>query len=164
MGVEIERKFLTTNDSWRHGVVGFAYCQGYLLSASGRTVRVRIAGERAFITIKGPVAGISRAEFEYPIPLEDARQLFFLCQGPLIEKTRFKLFTEDHLWEVDEFHGANAGLIMAEVELTHPDETVILPSWIGEEVTGDRRYYNSSLSLHPYSEWREGCAESVSIN
>lgn len=162
MGMEIERKFLIANDSWRPGAKGLPYAQGYLSRGKGNTVRVRIAGEEAFLTIKGPVLGISRPEFEYSIALEDARQLLLLCEGPLIEKTRFKIFAENHLWEIDEFHGDNEGLIVAEVELSAPEETVILPPWIGREVTGENRYYNSNLTLHPFREWhREEAAQAV---
>lgn len=155
MGTEIERKFLTVRDSWRHEACGTRYSQGYISRSNGHTVRIRIAGEEGFLTIKGPVIGISRAEFEYAIPTADARQLMAFCEGSFIEKTRFKIFDSGHLWEVDEFHGANAGLVLAEVELSHPDEKVLMPQWIGKEVTGDPRYYNSNLTLHPYQEWDE---------
>lgn len=158
MGIEIERKFLIAHDSWRHGVTGIAYGQGYILRGSGRTVRVRIAGEKAFITIKGPVIGISRAEFEYSIPTEDARELLLLCESPLIEKTRYKIHVEGHIWEIDEFHGENDGLIVAEVELSHPEEPISFPSWLGKEVTGDSRYYNSNLTIHPYRGWDHECS------
>jgi len=162
MGMEIERKFLVTDDSWRSGAKGVPYAQGYLSRGKGNTVRVRIAGEEAFLTIKGPVVGISRPEFEYPIPVEEARDILPLCEGPLIEKTRFKIFAENHLWEIDEFHGDNEGLIVAEVELSIPEETVILPPWIGREVTGENRYYNSNLTLHPFRAWsQEGAALAV---
>ena len=161
MGMEIERKFLLTGDSWRHEARGVSYSQGYISRGTGRTVRVRIAGEEAFLTIKGPVNGISRAEFEYQIPVEDARQLLTLCEGPLIEKTRFRIFEMGHLWEIDEFHGANNGLVVAEVELSAPDEAVLIPSWVGSEVTEDPRYYNSNLTQHPYGEWQKNDAEAV---
>ncbi len=154
MGVEIERKFLVANDSWRVEAKGTPYAQGYLSRGKGSNVRVRIAGEIGFLTIKGPVVGISRPEFEYRIPLEEARQLLLLCEGPIIEKTRFKVFSEDHLWEIDEFHGDNDGLIVAEVELSDPEEPVIFPSWLGKEVTGEERYYNSRLTIHPYKDWQ----------
>jgi CYTH domain-containing protein len=118
-------------------------------------VRIRIAGDEAFLTIKGPVSGISRAEFEYPIPLEDARHLLKLCEGPIIQKHRFAILHQGHCWEVDEFEGANSGLIVAEIELKNPEETVPHPDWLGKEVTGDPRYYNSNLTNHPYSQWRD---------
>lgn len=162
MGIEIERKFLIAEDSWRLQAVGISYAQGYLSRGTGRTVRVRIAGEEAYITIKGPVRGISRLEYEYQIPVKDARELLLLCEGPLIEKTRYRIFTEGHLWEIDEFHGENAGLVIAEVELADPQESVIFPSWLGTEVTGDARYYNSNLTMHPYCDWRQKDSDSLS--
>lgn len=159
MGMEIERKFLIANDSWRPGAKGIPYAQGYLSRGRGNTVRVRLAGEEAFLTIKGPVVGISRPEFEYSIPVAEARELLSLCDGPLIEKTRFKIVAEGHLWEIDEFHGENDGLFVAEVELNDPNEEVLLPPWLGKEVTGEARYYNSNLTVHPYQEWKEQSAE-----
>ena len=155
MGVETERKFLVTGEDWRHLGRPVAYAQGYLQRGSGRTVRVRLAGEEAYLTVKGPVTGITRQEFEYPIPVEDAKEMLGLCEGPVIQKTRTKIRIGSHLWEVDEFSGENAGLIIAEVELSDPLEIVDPPSWIGEEVTGDPRYYNSNLTVHPYREWRD---------
>jgi CYTH domain-containing protein len=154
MAVETERKFLVRGDDWRSMGRAVPYAQGYLQRGTGRTVRVRIAGEEAFLTVKGPVTGISRQEFEYQVPVEDARIMLTLCDGPVIEKTRTKIPHGDHLWEVDEFLGDNAGLIVAEVELSDPDEKVALPSWIGVEVTGDPRYYNSNLTVNPYRTWR----------
>lgn len=156
MGVEIERKFLLADDSWRHGAVGIAYAQGYLSRGTGRTVRVRIAGEKSFLTIKGPVSGITRDEFEYQIPLEDARKMIPLCDGEIIQKTRYRIPFSNHVWEIDEFHGANQGLLVAEVEMRDPHEIVTLPSWVGAEVTGDPRYYNSALVSKPYSSWSCG--------
>jgi len=156
MGVEIERKFLIaagSEDVWRHGVEGVPYAQGYLSRGNGRTVRVRIAGTKAFITIKGPVTGISRPEFEYEIPVEDARQMLSLCDGPVIEKIRHRILHGRHVWEVDEFLGENTGLTVAEVELANAEDSVEMPSWIGKEVTGDPRYYNSNLTIHPYRLW-----------
>jgi adenylate cyclase len=153
MSLEIERKFLLLNDSWRQASKALPYTQGYLSRGGARTVRIRTAGDKAFLTIKGPVVGISRAEFEYAIPPEDARQMLQLCEPPLIEKTRHTIFASGHLWEIDEFHGANEGLLVAEVELDQADEEISLPCWIGKEVTGDPRYYNSNLGTHPYSAW-----------
>ena len=153
MGMEIERKFLVSSDLWRIGALPILYAQGYLSKDAVRTVRIRIAGTKGYLTIKGPVSGISRTEFEYSIPLEDAQQLLDLCIGPIVEKNRHKILFEGHLWEVDEFLGENKGLIMAEVELSHPEESIILPPWIGTEVSGDSRYYNSNLSTHPYLKW-----------
>lgn len=153
MGVETERKFLVTGEDWRFLGRPVPYAQGYLQRGSGRTVRVRIAGDEAFLTVKGPVTGITRQEFEYPVPLEDARTMLTLCEGPVVLKTRTKIRIGSHLWEVDEFSGENAGLVVAEVELSDPEERVDAPSWIGAEVTGDPRYYNSNLTIHPYREW-----------
>ena len=155
MGVETERKYLVTGEDWRLLGRPVSYAQGYLQRGSGRTVRVRLAGEEAFLTVKGPVTGITRQEFEYPIPVEDAQEMLCLCEGPVIQKTRTKIRIGSHLWEVDEFSGENTGLIIAEVELSDPAEIVDPPSWIGEEVTGDPRYYNSNLTIHPYREWRD---------
>ena len=153
MGVEIERKFLVSGQQWRDGAEGTQYLQGYLCRGGGRTVRVRCAGADAYLTIKGPSSGVSRAEYEYPIPKQDALELLELCEGPLIEKVRFAISFEGHLWEVDEFHGSNAGLLLAEVELSQPDEIVAIPAWVGLEVTGDPRYFNSNLSICPYRDW-----------
>ncbi len=154
MGIEIERKFLVNHDGWRSQAAGTLYRQGYLLADQGRTVRVRIAGDRAFLTIKGPSIGLSRAEFEYEIPPSDAEEMLrSLCVSPIIEKNRYVLPIADLIWEIDEFMGANAGLIMAEVELQNEQQAIVLPDWIGEEVSGDRRYYNSYLSQHPFSQW-----------
>ena len=153
MGTEIERKFLTTSDGWQRDAIGIPYVQGYISRGTGRTVRIRIAGDKAFLTIKGAVSGISRAEFEYPIPLDDARELLRLCEGPIIKKKRFHIPFQGHLWEVDLFEGENSGLIVAEVELSHSDENVSLPPWVGREVTGDPRYYNSNLTVHPFCKW-----------
>lgn len=154
MAIEIERKFLVVGDEWRSLGVGTVYRQGYIVSGRGRTVRVRVAGDRAYLTIKGPAAGFSRSEFEYPIPLADATELLdTLCDRPLIEKTRHKIDWAGLVWEVDEFAGENQGLIMAEVELTDPHQSITQPDWIGEEVTGDPRYYNSNLTKYPFTHW-----------
>lgn len=155
MALETERKFLVNSEAWRLLGNTIPYAQGYLSRGSGRTVRVRIAGQEAFLTIKGPVIGITRQEFEYPIPVEDARSMLALCDGPVIEKTRTTIPIGSHVWEVDEFAGENTGLIVAEVELNDPSERVDKPEWVGSEVTGDPRYYNSNLTVHPYGEWRE---------
>lgn len=152
MAIEIERKFLVHGDAWRDAPAIY-YSQGYLNRAKERTVRVRIAGEEAFLTIKGVTAGASRAEFEYPIPLWDARDLLALCEQPLIEKYRRKILFEGFIWEVDEFLGENAGLVVAEIELPSEDMHFTKPAWVGVEVTSDARYYNSALSSHPYSRW-----------
>ncbi|HIK04823.1 MAG TPA: CYTH domain-containing protein [Trichormus sp. M33_DOE_039] len=153
MAKEIERKFLVTDDTWRQLAEGSLYRQGYIAS-QGATVRVRIAGNQGYLTIKGPTVNYSRSEFEYPIPLADAQEMLdTLCVRPLIEKTRYKINLNGLVWEVDEFAGANQGLILAEVELTDESQQIELPNWIGEEVSGDPKYYNSYLVKHPFSEW-----------
>lgn len=155
MALEIERKFLVIDDAWRQQAIGKDYRQGYLTVDPERTVRVRIAGDRGFLTVKGKSQGMSRSEFEYPIPLKEASQLLDqLCLKPLIEKKRYTVEYGGHTWEIDEFSGDNTGLIMAEVELAACDEQVELPPWVGEEVTNDNRYYNASLSRNPYRTWR----------
>ena len=160
MGTEIERKFLV-RDGYRPETPGVAYMQGYLVSGTGgATVRVRLAGDEAFLTIKGPTEGISRLEFEYSIPVKDARHMLKrLAKGFIIEKTRHKVDYAGHTWEIDFFHGENEGLIVAEVELKRPDEPVMLPDWVRAEVSEDRRYANSYLARHPFSTWENpgGC-------
>ncbi len=158
MALEIERKFLVKDDSYKE--LSFAsshICQGYICSERGRTVRVRIRDEKAYLTIKGPSpdGGLSRYEFEYEIPLDDARQLMTLCEPGIIDKTRWLVKSGEHTFEVDEFHGDNDGLVMAEVELQNERETPIIPDFIGKEVTGDRRYYNSQLRRNPYYNWKQ---------
>jgi len=154
MAQEIERKFLLASDQWRSGAEGRLYRQGYLSTDKARTVRVRIVGERGLLTIKGLTRGISRLEFEYDIPLADATRLLDeLCHRPLIEKTRYEVTHGGLTWEIDEFHGDNAGLIVAEVELASEDQDIELPEWVGAEVSGDPRYYNSNLAQHPFSKW-----------
>lgn len=152
MGVEIERKFLVTSDDWRLGARGVDYRQGYLCREKGRTVRVRIAGDQGYLTVKGANRGASRPEFEYPVPLDDARELLGLC-GPLVEKVRYRVPFGGLVWEVDEFRGDNEGLVVAEVELPTEDTVVLLPPWAGAEVTADGRYANSQLSVNPYCRW-----------
>jgi len=153
MGIEIERKFLVTGDAWK-SVEPIPLRQGYLNTDKSRTVRVRTAGSIAFLTIKGLTTNVSRAEFEYPIPLEDAEGLLLLCSDSIIEKQRYTLPIGDLVWEVDEFSGANQGLVIAEVELEFETQKVSLPDWIGVEVSNDLRYYNSSLAKAPFSGWR----------
>lgn len=160
MATEIERKFLIdSNLLERSGQLQMAkrleFRQAYLQRGSdqsdgnGNTVRIRIAGQQAFLTIKGPTTGISRAEFEYNIPLADALQLMSMCNGPAIEKTRYFLQYQNHTWEVDQFHGANTGLWLAEIELDNEAELFASPPWLGKEVTDDVRYHNSALALNP---------------
>jgi adenylate cyclase len=153
MGTEIERKFLVLDQSVLHGSTGISYRQGYLSTDPERTVRVRRAGDHAFLTIKGISEGPSRAEFEYEIPAADAEDLFALCEGPLIEKTRHRIEHAGLTWEVDVFDGKNGGLVLAEVEISSPDTPVAIPGWAGEEVTADPRYYNANLVHHPFQEW-----------
>jgi adenylate cyclase len=155
MGLEIERKFLLKNDNWtKLANKSKIIKQGYLSTEVERTVRVRISDTQAYITIKGKNTGASRAEFEYPIPIEDAYELLSLCQKPLIEKIRYVIPYHDLLWEIDIFEGDNAGLKMAEVELADEDQTITFPDWIGKEVTTDSRYYNSILSTNPFKNWK----------
>lgn len=156
MGTEIERKFWVSGDAWRGLAPGVAYCQGYIPTQDHRTVRVRIAGSQGYLTLKGPVRGMSRSEFEYEIPVVEARQILAeLCDRPLVEKIRYRIPVGQHVWELDEFLGENAGLILAEVELASEVETFERPRWAGVEVTGDRRYYNSYLAQHPFRQWPE---------
>lgn len=151
MSIEIERKFLISGE-FRSGTP--QYCkQGYLSRVPGRTVRVRITDKNARLTVKSLATDLIRQEFEYLIPTEDAEQLLELCEGPLIEKKRWRIPFGDHLWEVDEFLGENAGLIVAEIELNSPEEDFLRPDWIGEEVTHDHRYHNSRLTEHPFQNW-----------
>ena len=153
MATEIERKFLVRNDQWRDGATGVTLRQAYLARDPERAVRVRTSGDRAWINIKGSTQGISRLEFEYEIPLADADEMFALSLDPAIEKTRYLIEHEGHRWELDEFHGANAGRLVAEIELESEDTEFPLPAWAGEEVSDDPRYYNASLSQHPFSTW-----------
>jgi adenylate cyclase len=149
MGTEIERKFLVTDPTITEGREGAVIRQGYLSRAPERTVRIRRRGNRAVITIKGASSRATRAEWEYEIPAADADEMLMLCDGPIIDKTRFVIDVAGRAWEVDVFAGANEGLVMAEVELEAEDAAVVLPAWAGLEVTGDPRYYNASLAQHP---------------
>lgn len=154
MGVEIERKFLVLGKEWKSLGEGTLLRQGYLSSQAERVVRVRIEGDRAVMTIKGKAAGATRGEWEYPLPMEDARVfLDQLCERPIIEKIRYRIVHDGMTWEVDEFMGENAGLVVAEIELESEGQRFAKPDWIGEEVTDDARYYNSNLLKHPYSQW-----------
>ncbi len=154
MGQEIERKFLTRSDSWKEGLKGRLFRQGYLSSVKERTVRVRLVDDLGLLTIKGITRGISRLEFEYRIPADEAAELLEnLCERPLIEKTRYLLDHEGFGWEIDEFHGENAGLVVAEIELENATQDFPRPDWLGEEVSDDPRYFNANLIHHPYSQW-----------
>lgn len=157
MAQEIERKFLVEGDYKSCAYASSRIAQGYLCSDGGRTVRIRIRGDKGYLTIKGPSdqAGISRYEWEKEIPLDEAQELMKLCLPGLIDKTRYLVRSGNHVFEVDEFYGDNQGLVVAEVELGSEDEPFIKPGFIGKEVTGDRRYYNSSLMKHPYKEWKK---------
>jgi len=154
MAKEIERKFLVSDNSWRHWGSGQRYRQGYLSTVKERTVRVRAAGDKGFITVKGSNLGSTRSEYEYEIPLADANEILDgLCERPLIEKIRYRIHLGEMTWEVDEFEGENRGLITAEIELRDENQAISLPAWIGREVTGDPRYFNSNLVAHPFSKW-----------
>ena len=149
---EIERKFLVIGTDWQSATPTY-YCQGYLNRDKHRTVRVRVAGEHGFLTVKGLTSGASRAEFEYTIPLDDAKALLALCEGPLVEKMRHVVEHAGMRWEIDTFLGDNEGLVVAEIELESEAQAITLPEWIGAEITADARYYNSSLSILPYKHW-----------
>lgn len=154
MAVEIERKFLVKSNEWRSLGVGTLYRQGYVSIDKNNTVRVRVVGNQGYLTLKGITTGYSRLEFEYAIPVADALEMLqHLCHGPLIEKTRYKVILDDLVWEIDEFAGDNQGLIVAEVELSDPDQAIAIPSWVGAEVSGDPRYYNANLIQHPFTQW-----------
>jgi adenylate cyclase len=151
MATEIERKFLVDGTQWREPDSGSVFSQGYLSTVKERTVRVRVIGDRGYIAVKGITVDATRTEYEYEIPVDDARfMLAELCEQPIIDKIRYLVEWEGFTWEVDEFRGANAGLVVAEVDL---EQEVSFPPWIGEEVTDDPRYFNSNLIARPYSTW-----------
>ncbi len=154
MATEIERKFLVRGNNWRTNA-GIHVVQGYLSREKEHTVRIRLTGTKAFISVKSTTVGTTRAEFEYEIPVDDGEQLLKLCDQPLIEKTRHIVVYADMTWEIDEFHGANAGLVIAEVELKSEDQSFEKPPWLGIEVTEDPRYYNSNLTVYTYSSWQK---------
>ena len=156
MGMEIERKFLVDQKIWQPGEQGISVRQGYLAGEGPLLVRIRQQDRKAFLTLKGRTTGISRLEFEYEIPMVDAVGLLRLCQQPLVEKVRYVEEFEGHTWEIDRFFGSNEGVMIAEIELTSEDESFARPAWLGREVSGDSRYYNSNLIQHPYSEWKDG--------
>ena len=157
MAYEIERKFLVRGDYSSHVFKSFPILQGYLSLTGTSVVRVRIKGDAAFITVKSSLVEgeITRHEWEYEIPLPDAREMLSLCGEGVIDKTRHLVQAGDHVFEVDEFHGENDGLVIAEVELESEGEQFERPHWLGEEVTGNVRYYNSYISIHPYKEWKD---------
>lgn len=153
--VEIERKFLVDNKLWEEfpKPEGILYLQGYLHADTALTVRVRVAGDHGYLTVKGKTTGISRPEFEYEIPVREAEEMIRLLATGTVEKVRTRVMHAGRVWEVDEFLGENRGLMLAEIELTHEEEPFDKPGWAGEEVTGDERYYNAFLARHPYSRW-----------
>jgi adenylate cyclase len=154
MGREIERKFLVCSDAWKSEATSErSLRQGYLAIDSGSNVRVRTDGERAWLTIKGRGEGITRPEFEYEIPAADAAPLLDLCQNRMVEKKRHLVPVGDRTWEIDEFSGENIGLVVAEIELPDEGTAFALPAWLGAEVTGDPRYLNASLAVHPFARW-----------
>jgi CYTH domain-containing protein len=154
MGREIEKKFLVKGDAWRGLAKGAACRQGYLNSAKERTVRIRTIDDRAFLTVKGFTTGAARSEYEYEIPLADGNAILdALVEKPIIEKIRYKVPFAGLTWEIDEFSGDNAGLIVAEVELESEGQIFQRPEWVGEEVTADPRYFNSNLIKNPYTQW-----------
>ncbi|HEX8955628.1 MAG TPA: CYTH domain-containing protein [Burkholderiaceae bacterium] len=153
MGREIERKFLVRGTDWKQGASVTVMRQGYLSTDPGRVVRVRVEGDQAALTIKGKSVGAVRGEWEYAIPVADAEELLALCQRPLIEKSRYRVEHGGMLWEIDEFRGDNAGLVVAEIELESEGQAFEKPHWAAEEVTQDARYYNSNLLRHPYKDW-----------
>jgi adenylate cyclase len=154
MGTEIERKFLVKGGDWRTLAEGIDYRQGYLSTKKERTVRIRTIGSKGFLTIKGKNRGVTRLEYEYEIPSQDANELLdTLCLQPLIEKKRYTIEYKGNIWEVDEFFNENKGLIVAEIELSSEQESFVKPAWIGSEVSDDSRYFNSSLIHKPFSSW-----------
>lgn len=154
MGKEIERKFLVKDSTYKKLCSGKLYKQGYLFSNPDKTVRVRLVDNKGFLTIKGKGNGLTRDEFEYEIPSADAEEILQkMCHKPFIEKTRYTYSYMGHTWEIDEFHGENEGLVVAEIELENEDENFEVPEWIGEEVTYDKKYFNSNLIKNPYKNW-----------
>ena len=154
MGIEIERKFLVVGEQWRTAT-GSLIAQGYLNRDKARSVRVRLSGENAYLTIKGPSVGVMRPEFEYPIPVRDAQEMLALCDGPVVQKVRHLVPFAGLTWEVDEFLGDNAGLVVAEIELTTEKQIFERPAWLGQEVSDDPRYFNSNLATAPFCGWRD---------
>lgn len=150
---EIERKFLVDLQKWKPAGTGEKIVQGYISNQKERVVRVRISGERAFLTIKGNLQGLKRTELEYAIPVNEAQMLLNLCVGHKIEKTRYFEIVNKNTWEIDVFEGVNRGLVLAEIELEDENQSIAFPGWIGSEVSFDSSYYNARLSEHPYTEW-----------
>ena len=156
MAQEIERKFLTKSDAWRSNAIGRFYRQGYLSTVKERTVRIRTIRNQGYITVKGIAKGAARAEYEYEIPVKDANEMLdTLCEQPIIEKMRYEIEHNELIWLVDEFEGVNKGLILVEVELSDENQKMVLPDWVGAEVTGDSNYFNSNLIRNPYLGWEK---------
>ncbi len=155
MGLEIERRFLVVNDMWRNQAAGSRkIVQGYLaVGEDGIAVRIRLQEDASVLTVKAPGDGLSRPEFEYEVPVEDAEQLLVLCGRRVVRKTRHQVPLDGLTWEIDVFEGANEGLVLAECELDRPDRPLVLPPWVGREVTRDHRYSNAQLSLRPWPQW-----------
>jgi len=154
MAKEIERKFLIDVEKWGKQGAPVEMVQAYLVILPDKIVRVRMAGEKAFLTIKGNTSGITRDEFEYPIPVADARELLEMCGGLKVEKTRYIYTFKGKKWEIDVFHGRNEGLVVAEIELESADEPIVYPDWVVCEVSEDEKYYNFNLAIKPYSVWQ----------
>ncbi len=155
MAIEIERKFLVTNDEYKSGAKGTYYRQGYISIDNRRVVRIRVAGKKAYLTFKSLISERSRSEYEYKIPVHDALELLDkLCLKPIIEKIRYEIEYANHRWVVDEFLAENAGLVVAEIELENEDQKFSKPSWLGKEVSGDPRYLNANLVVNPYKNWK----------
>lgn len=155
MAVEIERKYLVINDKWKSSVESEAVMkQAYLATVENASIRVRVAKGKAYLNIKSSTQGIRRSEYEYEIPVQDGEEMLLnLTAGSVIDKVRYKVRCGEHIWDLDVFHGENAGLVVAEVELNTEDEVFEIPVWAGEEVSGDPKYYNASLVKHPYCDW-----------
>ena len=155
MGTEIEKKYLIVNDNWKENADdGIYMVQGYMGSNERSSIRIRINGDTANLNIKSKTIGIQRSEFEYPLPVDEAKEILeTLCDRPYIEKTRFHVMHEGHEWEIDVFEGDNKGLIVAELELAATDEDFVLPNWAGDDVSDDPRYYNICLVTQPYKDW-----------
>lgn len=154
MGLEIERKFLIKQNKWQPPNQGKVYRQGYIYTHNGSTVRIRVAGNEGYLTLKSKTTGCTRAEFEYAIPLAEAEEMLeLLCDRPLIEKIRYRVTFNGCIWEVDRFLGENEGLMLAEIELETENQHLLLPEWIDTEVTEEQRYYNSNLAKNPYTNW-----------
>ena len=155
MGKEIERKFLINISDVEFVGSGALIKQGYISTTDNTAVRIRVTGDVAYLTLKGESHGATRSEFEYEIPVEDANEIILeLCSGPIIDKTRYRVEYGSHIWEIDIFHGENDGLVVAEIELENEKEVFDLPGWVTAEVTGEVKYYNSSLLDNPFNQWR----------